>query len=101
MKAIILSLLLVLTLSLTAQSVETVLLISNTTSTKVLIPDGNSVKAVSFANTYVPNPLGNGAIWIFDSAYDAEEYWPAHHQATFTATFNAICLAPAKLSVKI
>lgn len=52
---------------------STLLIASNTTNTIVIEPAGDTVKS-SDLNNYLPDQLGTGAIWIYDTLLASVNY---------------------------
>jgi len=76
---------------------QTVIVLSNTSTTTIISPTGYSLVQEAYHTTYNPNFLGDGAEWIWLNGSDA---WPNGFNATFLAVFKVNCpQVPATLSI--
>ena len=64
---------------------------SGLSPTTVVSDAGTQIQNSIYYNDNHPNPLGNGALWIFDDGGHANQQWPPRYVASFTTLFNADC----------
>jgi hypothetical protein len=67
---------------------QTVIVLSDATSTTIVSPVNQTVGVEKYHTTNNPNFLGDGAQWIWNNASDS---WPNGYNSTFQRLFYADC----------